>query len=419
MLARERATATDSNKYLVGYYVLSGVGGVTAQTSILEKLSAVLPDYMVPSALVAMESFPLTINGKLDKRALPDSAFSSGEEYVAPRTAAEKATCQIWQQVLGIDQVGTTDDFFRMGGNSIQAIRVSHRMSKALGSTVKVADLFKFKTIDGILLNYGRYTELVKPFHENYNSDFADMLFISPGRADSEMYQNLAEILTKKYNCIGIDNYNIHNKKKINSLNILANYYLSEYEQKFALKEPINLLGWSLGGQIALEMAAILEMKGFKSVNVILLDTFIPDDSMLHIRDQREEEDFLEQERNAMLKKYEAVYVEKVISALSAERDLANSSISSRLNYTNVVLFKATNNQLSDVNNQGNPNSEGENINNSTSNNVDLVATHVEVINLDCNHYNILQTNSERISNYLLKIHVTNKLNITQTVNPT
>jgi len=418
VLARERGTATGSNKYLVGYYVVDSDGEEATQTAILEKLSALLPDYMVPSTWLEMESFPLTINGKLDKRALPDPDFRSGEEYVPPMTETEIATCQIWQEVLGLEKVGITDDFFKLGGNSIQAIQVSHRINKALGSTIKVADMFKFKTIDGILSICGQFSELIKPFQLNYNANLADMIFISPGRADSEMYQNLAEILNANYNCIGIDNYNIHNKKKINSLNILASHYLSEYEQKYVLKEPINLLGWSLGGQIALEMAAILEMKGFKSINVVLLDTFIPDDSMLNLRDLKEEEDFLIQERNAMLKKFEAAYVEKVISALSAERDLANSSISNHLNHTKVVLFKATQNQSFDGNNQGNSNSEGENTNNSTANNVDLIATHVEVINLDCNHYNILETNAEKISNSLLTNHTTNNLDMKHTINP-
>jgi len=87
VLARERKTDSGSTKYLVGYYVAGADGdheGLT-EAIIIEKLSKVLPDYMVPGALVAMESFPLTVNGKLDRRALPDPDFgSSPDEYVAP-----------------------------------------------------------------------------------------------------------------------------------------------------------------------------------------------------------------------------------------------------------------------------------------------------------------------------------------------
>src|SRR5690606_28846371 len=121
-------------KYLVGYYVLDNNGSLSSQSDILSELSGFLPDYMLPSALVELSSFPLTINGKLDKRSLPDPDFSlSGEEYTAPTTETEAALCRIWQEVLGVEKVGITDNFFRIGGNSILAIQASHRMSKVLG----------------------------------------------------------------------------------------------------------------------------------------------------------------------------------------------------------------------------------------------------------------------------------------------
>ena len=109
---------------------------------------------MIPSILVMMESFPLTINGKLDKRALPEPDFSLlSEQYIAPTTEAELAMCQIWQGVLGVEQVGIADNFFKIGGNSIIAIRISYRMSKILERDVKVADVFKYPTISKLLSN--------------------------------------------------------------------------------------------------------------------------------------------------------------------------------------------------------------------------------------------------------------------------
>ena len=106
---------------------------------------------MVPAVLMEMGSFPTTINGKLDKKALPDPDFNSPtEEYVAPISETETAICNIWQVVLGLDRVGVTDNFFRIGGNSILAIQVSHRMSRILGCDVKVSDVFKYKTISDL-----------------------------------------------------------------------------------------------------------------------------------------------------------------------------------------------------------------------------------------------------------------------------
>ena len=134
-----------------------------SKEDILDQLSNLLPDYMMPSSLVAMQAFPLTINGKLDKRALPDPDFNLSDEYVAPTTDTEIALCKIWQQVLGLDKVGITDDFFRIGGNSILAIQVSHQMSKLLDCEVKVADVFKYKTPSQLLDHSAGQTQINIP----------------------------------------------------------------------------------------------------------------------------------------------------------------------------------------------------------------------------------------------------------------
>ncbi|CAG0906259.1 unnamed protein product, partial [Cyprideis torosa] len=123
-----------------------------AKEDILEQLSTTLPEYMVPSALMPMETFPLTINGKLDRKALPDPEIgASQQDYVPPTTETEITICNIWKEVLGIEQVGITDDFFAIGGNSILAIRTSHLMGKTLDHEIRVADLFKHKSIAQLL----------------------------------------------------------------------------------------------------------------------------------------------------------------------------------------------------------------------------------------------------------------------------
>ncbi|HJW28984.1 MAG TPA: amino acid adenylation domain-containing protein, partial [Saprospiraceae bacterium] len=139
VLAKERKTDAGDMKYLVGYYVLDEE---VTQATILEQLSKVLPEYMVPAALVEMESFPLTINGKLDKHALPDPAFASKDEgYVEPSNEIEKIVAKIWQDVLGLDRVGVTDDFFRIGGDSILSIQVCSRIRRS-GFQCQVKDIF-------------------------------------------------------------------------------------------------------------------------------------------------------------------------------------------------------------------------------------------------------------------------------------
>lgn len=113
-----------------------------------------LPEYMMPSAMIQLDHIPLTVQGKWDRKALPKPEWGSESgKYVAPANETEFAICKIWEDVIGLDKVGVGDDFFRIGGSSILAMQVSHRMSQVLDSEIKVADIFKYKSIDGLLQN--------------------------------------------------------------------------------------------------------------------------------------------------------------------------------------------------------------------------------------------------------------------------
>jgi hypothetical protein len=83
---------------------------------------------MLPATFTVLDSIPLTINGKLDRRALPPPDFVSADKYVAPRNELEEQLCNIGQEVLGVKKVGIDDNFFRIGGDSIIAIRVIAKM---------------------------------------------------------------------------------------------------------------------------------------------------------------------------------------------------------------------------------------------------------------------------------------------------
>lgn len=352
-------------------------------------LAKYLPDYMLPNHYITLDSIPLTSNGKADYRQLP-KAIVTPDEYVAPETNLEKQLCNSWQEVLGQEKIGVTSDFFRMGGNSILAIQVAHRMSSILKNDIKVSDVFRLKSISNILTAHDQCIELVKPYNDYYNTSLDDMVFIPPGRAGAEMYQPLAEALATKYNCIGIDNYNIHSTEKINSLKQLANYYLSEYEKIYILKNNIYLLGWSLGGKIALEMATILEERGYTNIHIILLDTFLTDEKMLALIDPKEEADFIEEEKIKMLEKYEAAYVEKVVAAMHVETEIEKAPISSLLKHAQVLLFKAM--QRDTHNSTKNAQLLSEYCAALVTNNIDVIAENLQVVPLNCHHFNIVDT---------------------------
>ncbi|RXE96138.1 phosphopantetheine-binding protein, partial [Pseudoalteromonas sp. PS5] len=116
-------------------------------------LSAVLPEYMVPSHFILVEHIPLTGNGKLDRKALPAPELQADNLYVAPRNALETQLCEIWQQVLGLEQVGIEDNFFQIGGDSISAIRLMNACNKELDLNIPISALFEHTHIAAIVDN--------------------------------------------------------------------------------------------------------------------------------------------------------------------------------------------------------------------------------------------------------------------------
>ncbi|WP_298776679.1 non-ribosomal peptide synthetase, partial [uncultured Shewanella sp.] len=112
-----------------------------------QSLSASLPDYMVPASFTVIDAVPLTINGKLDRAALPEPEYIDADAYVAPRSALEAQLCDIWQEVLGLEQVGVKDNFFRIGGDSIRAIRLTAQSRLIGGFDIPLSALFECPTI--------------------------------------------------------------------------------------------------------------------------------------------------------------------------------------------------------------------------------------------------------------------------------
>ncbi|HEU4562948.1 MAG TPA: non-ribosomal peptide synthase/polyketide synthase, partial [Longimicrobium sp.] len=146
VLAREDAPG---DKRLVAYVV----GDDTVGAEVLRAhLGETLPDYMVPAAYVRLEQWPLTPNGKVDRKALPapeGDAYAAGE-YTAPVGDTEEALAAIWAQVLGVERVGRHDNFFELGGHSLLAVRVISRMRQVLGAEASLAHLFSHPTVESL-----------------------------------------------------------------------------------------------------------------------------------------------------------------------------------------------------------------------------------------------------------------------------
>jgi amino acid adenylation domain-containing protein len=133
---------------LVAYLVVRA-GPEPAMSELRAFLRAKLPDYMVPTAIVFLESLPLTPNGKIDYAALPapqPDRLQRGRVFAAPRTATEKLVADIWAEVLTLEKVGSYDNFFELGGHSLLATRVMSRLSAAFRISIPLRVLFENPT---------------------------------------------------------------------------------------------------------------------------------------------------------------------------------------------------------------------------------------------------------------------------------
>ncbi|MCP9986091.1 amino acid adenylation domain-containing protein [Streptomyces sudanensis] len=140
-----------ADRRLVAYVVPAEPGGATVD-GLREELSALLPEYLVPAAFCLLDAVPLTSNGKVDRKALPavDWAGQSGAGHVAPSTPTETALAGIWAELLGLEDPGVHDNFFRVGGDSIGSVRMLSRAADVLGVRLPPRSVFDRPTIAGL-----------------------------------------------------------------------------------------------------------------------------------------------------------------------------------------------------------------------------------------------------------------------------
>ena len=139
VIAREDRSG---DKRLVGY-----ITGSADVAKIRAALAERLPAYMVPAAVVVIDALPLTVNGKLDTRALPAPEYQEGDRYRAPADDVEEILAGIYAQVLGLERVGVDDSFFDLGGDSLSAMRVIAAINKGLNTDLTVRVLFEAPTV--------------------------------------------------------------------------------------------------------------------------------------------------------------------------------------------------------------------------------------------------------------------------------
>ena len=251
----------------------------------LDFLKQRLPEYMVPVQLVTLESFPLTQNGKVDRKALPaPDAVNTGRRpraYVAPRNDLEIGLAAAWERVLGVPRVGITDDFFELGGTSLSVLKLIQEMAKTTGIELSLGVVFRLPTIRELVESLGsdaakNASMLVPLQHEGKGLPVFCLCGI-------DLYRDFARDLGPSQPVFGVyvaeeqalADQAVRGEKLDISIGRLAEAY---YETiiRAAPHGPYRLAGISFGGILAMEVASLMRKRGADVDLVILLDAFLP-----------------------------------------------------------------------------------------------------------------------------------------------
>ncbi|MCA1843793.1 MAG: phosphopantetheine-binding protein, partial [Actinobacteria bacterium] len=250
-------------------YVLPrpGTAGVDLPAALRRHASSILPTYMVPSAVVLLDAFPLTPNGKVDRRALPSPADAAPPptEVVAPQTPMEKRLTALWEEVLGMAPISTRVDFFDLGVSSVTAARLFARIEVELGARLPLGSLFRAPTIEALaaVLESGgdaeRWTSLV-PIQPQ--GDRPPLFCVHGGAGTILHLHALARRLGPRQPFYGLQMQGLYGAERPHRRVVdMADHYLAEVRQ-VQPHGPYRLGGYCFGGIVAYEMACRLVAEG-------------------------------------------------------------------------------------------------------------------------------------------------------------
>lgn len=264
------------DRRLIAYIILKANAN-KENTDIRRWTAKRLPDYMVPSAFVIIDAFPLTPNGKLDHKALPQPDYSAEATERGPRTPKEEMLCDLFMEVLDLPYVGINDEFFHLGGHSLLAVQLMTRIKEAFGIELSIGNLFESPTV-------ARLAERLEVGDNNSALDvllplrtsgiFSPLFSVHPAGGLSWCYAGLMKELSRDYPIYGLQARGISEPDRHpNSLDEMVADYIEEL-RSIQPEGPYYLLGWSLGGNIIQAMATKLQKLGKEVALVAMLDAY-------------------------------------------------------------------------------------------------------------------------------------------------
>lgn len=255
-------------------YVVPAAGTAVRADELRSLLSESMPAYMIPSFFISLASFPLTANGKLDRKALPPPDQTTDEADIiplAPRTPAEEALARLWCEMLERNKVGVRDNFFELGGNSLLAARLIGRVNKTFETRLAVAELFLKPTVEALAAaversqrpeNTSRYVVPIKTGHIG-----VPVYFVGAGPVE----HRIAKFMSGDRAIFGVDlPIDPDTRQTIQNLGALYGKALHMHARSM----PCVIAGYSFKGKIAFETARALQDAGGNVAFVLLIDAF-------------------------------------------------------------------------------------------------------------------------------------------------
>lgn len=265
---------------LVAYVVMKS-NGKSHNGELRSFLRQTLPEYMVPTAFVALDELPLTPNGKVDRNALPHPTRSARDvagAAQAPRDSLELELALIWERVLDVRPVGVTDNFFDLGGHSLSAVQLMDEIERKFGQRLAPARLFEAPTIErlaGILRSDTSIADaIVVPIRPEGSKP--PFFCVHPAPGTVFCYAPIAHHMDADRPFYGLQAPAINGEGRMfETIEETAACYI-EAMRSVRPEGPYHMGGHSSGGTIAFEMARQLEREGHEVGVVVLLDSFAP-----------------------------------------------------------------------------------------------------------------------------------------------
>jgi len=264
-------------KALVAYLVLEQQPPAIAE--IRQFLQTKLPDYMVPAAFVVLDAMPVNLNQKIDRLALPAPTLAdlaTATSFVAPRNDYELRLTQIWETLLGISPIGVQDNFFDIGGDSLQIVSLMTQIEREFGKTLPLSTVLTEPTIEQLaaVLKQSKQSDI----HQSIvvlrkGGSKPPIFFIHDGEGETLLYRNLALCLQADHPIYGVQPYSRAGFPMLHTrLEEVVAYYLDQI-RNVQPHGPYLLTGLCIGGYIAFEIARKLQNLGEKVAMVALIDT--------------------------------------------------------------------------------------------------------------------------------------------------